>query len=75
MGVGTGGFLVGTNGFWVFTDGLRGAGVTFFGGRGALVMVVIFVVVVVVAVVDLGIIGKILFGVTGGRVVVVVVLL
>lgn len=71
--MGVGGFLVGMKGFQVGTDGLRGGGVTLFGGRGALV--------VVVAAVDLGMKGKILLGVTGGRwvvvemVVVVVVLL
>lgn len=61
--VGMGGFLVGMEGFRVETAGLRGGGVTLFGGRGALV---------VVAAVDLGITGTIFFGVTGGRMVVVV---
>lgn len=59
MRVGAGGFLVGIKGFRVGTAGLRGRGVTLFGGRGALVVVV--VVVVAVAAVDLGITGKIFF--------------
>lgn len=68
--VGAGGLLVGTAGFWVGTNGLLGGGVTLFGGRGALVVVVDDVVVL--AVVDLGITGKTLFWVTGGRTVVLV---
>lgn len=56
--MGAGGFLVGTRGFQVGTAGLRGVGVNLLGGRGASVVVV--GVVVVLAVVDLGILGKIL---------------
>lgn len=56
--MGAGGFLVGTRGFQVGTAGLRGGGVNLLGGRGASVVVV--GVVVVLAVVDLGILGKIL---------------
>lgn len=61
MRVGAGGFLVGIKGFRVGTAGLRGRGVTLFGGRGALVVVVVVVVAVAVAAVDLGITGKIFF--------------
>lgn len=64
--VGIGGFLVGMEGFHTGTDGLRGGGDTLFGGS------LVVVVVVVMAAVGLGIMGKILFGVTGGRTVVVV---
>lgn len=70
--VDTGGFRVGITVFLVGTAGLPGGGVALFGGRGALVVVV--VVVVVVEGVDLGMNGKILFDVTGGRTVVVVLL-
>lgn len=50
--MGVDGFLVGTKGFRVGTAGLRGVGVTLFGGRGALVAGLV---------VDLGVMGNILF--------------